>query len=1059
MSRRYPSLFCFLLSIVLSSASMADISGTIYDDYDQDGVRNPGELGIFGVQVAAYDASNLLIDSVTTDSAGQYTLTTGAGAYRVEFTLPVALSHYREGVNLAGSENTSVVFVDDGASAVDYALHVPAEFCSSNPEVVTTCYVGGAHDDPTAGAMNEGTDDLGAIVIFDRVGANEARNSYLENIDMVGATWGLAVQRAPAGQNALVFAGAFMKRLTDYGPGFDADGVGGVTLDERAGTIYVLDSGNRDAGATVVDHIVIPNASNGTVRAIGPAAETNPNWDRDSSTYAAVGKESLGDIEVSDDGDTLWAVNLADRHLYQVDLSGGLGSFGAPVDLGAIPGPGCAGGDAVDWRPFALAYHHGALYIGGVCTGEANNNDPVKHQINDGGLAGDGNDDWRTVLSGTDNISEVSAHVLRVTSALPGSASSLGVSQIFSQNDLSQNRGSAGFFSTDNLERMPGRWYAWVSAFDRQLFYLDTNDFRYTAHYPQPLLADLEFDRDGSLILGFRDRFSDQMGEFAGNPGLGGLNDPADPYGNCGPHSGGCSEDATADGDFFWTTNSQGDINRACWIPNPAGSQMFGGEPGDWEWESPGGNCPTNGRSSNELDPADYSGPPAFAPGVATDEWYPGDGESFFGNGVHQERSLGGLATYPVLGEVVVSTMDPHAANTGGVSYLSNSDGSELGEYQVYLGSGSNDGGLFGKGAGIGDVELICAQAPLEIGNRIWIDSGSTTGVQDAGEAPAPDGVTVYLYDAGNNLVGQTTSSNGRYYFGGASNSGMIGVNVLQPGATYTVAIDPADASISGLSLTTANVSSGTGSEARDSDASVLSAGGAPFDGFWGMSTGALGQAGEHDHRFDIGLVAAPALTYDLALRKRLQSGGLVAIGDPVIFTLSVFNQGDITANTIEIIDYVDTLMWQPFDVALNPAGTTAGGAALPYTWAADGTDGRLVINGAFAAGVQIDVPVTLVVAATAVGTLSNFAEIDIDDGDDSDSVPDQDEGDGNGDALVDDEINNNGGDQDDHDVATVTLGELYTIPTLGGWGLLMMVLFLMWIATRRMQQLHGRRS
>ena len=57
-----------------------------------------------------------------------------------------------------------------------------------------------------------------------------------------------------------------MKRLTDYGPGFDADGVGGITLAERAGTIYVLDSANRDASATVVDHIVIPNASNGTVR-------------------------------------------------------------------------------------------------------------------------------------------------------------------------------------------------------------------------------------------------------------------------------------------------------------------------------------------------------------------------------------------------------------------------------------------------------------------------------------------------------------------------------------------------------------------------------------------------------------------------------------------------------------------------------------------------------------------------------------------------------------------------------------------------------------------------
>ena len=71
----------------------------------------------------------------------------------------------------------------------------------------------------------------------------------------------------------------------------------------------------------------------------------------------------------------------------------------------------------------------------------------------------------------------------------------------------------------------------------------------------------------------------------------------------------------------------------------------------------------------------------------------------------------------------------------------------------------------------------------------------------------------------------------------------------------------------------------------------------------------------------------------------------------------------------------------------------------------------------------------TLQVSGTvpAGSTLFNWAEIN-DAGNatstpDSDSQPESSEGDGNTDVLVDDVVTNAGGDEDDHDVATVGEG------------------------------------
>ena len=219
----------------------------------------------------------------------------------------------------------------------------------------------------------------------------------------------------------------------------------------------------------------------------------------------------------------------------------------------------------------------------------------------------------------------------------------------------------------------------------------------------------------------------------------------------------------------------------------------------------------------------------------------------------------------------------------------------------------------------------------------------------------------------------------------------------------------------------------------------------------------------EDDHDVaGVDVMAGTTPTFDLALRKTHVSGNAVA-GELVTFLIEIINQGTIDAEDIEIIDYVDVAhpdqslgfdQWEAFNIGDNPNGIT-GGVGLPYVWSAAGV---ATISGTLPAGQSLTIPVTLQVSATvpAGSTLFNWAEIN-DAGNatstpDSDSQPESSEGDGNTDVLVDDVVTNAGGDEDDHDVATVGGGSLYAIPTLGEWSLILLSLMLLGIGMRRLR-------
>ncbi len=154
---------------------------------------------------------------------------------------------------------------------------------------------------------------------------------------------------------------------------------------------------------------------------------------------------------------------------------------------------------------------------------------------------------------------------------------------------------------------------------------------------------------------------------------------------------------------------------------------------------------------------------------------------------------------------------------------------------------------------------------------------------------------------------------------------------------------------------------------------------------------------------------------FDLALTKSLADGqsSVVGIGDDVTFTITVYNQGNVTAQNVDVIDYLPTGM------VLNDAD-----------WTAADDHATTTIAGPIAAGASADVDITVTVVAS--GDLVNFAEIsDAEDGsgnhpEDIDSSADTVED--NDGPVTDDATDNTDADEDDHDPASVSVEENFDL-------------------------------
>lgn len=334
-------LFRFMLTGVLALAAhavQADVSGTVFRDFNANGTKDTVELGVPGITVNAYDSTGAVVGTVTSATNGTYTLSGVTGDVRIEFTdIPAYLYPGATGAAATASQSSEQFITAGAATTVNYALSYPAEYCNASPRLMTPKFINGA-------AAGTGQSDV--LLSWPLSNTGTATTGLVTNATKgeIGAVWGVAYKRS----SKEVFTSTVLKRHVGVK---DADGDGTADL----GAVYKTDLNSNTSSL----FIKIPNAGtigNDAARGLGTSDSANA----DSTALGEVMKVGLGDIDISDDEKYLYVTNLNDKKLYQVDIA-----QKSVTNSYAIPDP-CNAAKGVS-RPFGLGMYQGNVYVGLVC--------------------------------------------------------------------------------------------------------------------------------------------------------------------------------------------------------------------------------------------------------------------------------------------------------------------------------------------------------------------------------------------------------------------------------------------------------------------------------------------------------------------------------------------------------------------------------------------------------------------------------------------------------------------------------------------------------------------
>ncbi len=770
------------------------ITGTVFQDFNGDGTFNTTastgvskDLHVAGVTVTAYDSSGTARGTTTTvrctaaatpssfctgaDTGPNYSLSaTGTGPYRIEFTwtnTSGALLDFQPSSRSTDSVNGGTS--TNSGSTTQYV----ADGNTSNVNLALNRTCDYCQNNPklvtTRFENGLRTSNTNASIIS--MAYNPASHTNDEQIQNTGAVWGVAYD----GSKKRVYTSAFLKRHVDLGP----RGMDGVyVMDYSSGTASLLGGfdlqGVTATNGGTIDLGTVTRGVNSD-NTLGAAGTANIDLD----AFGKVGKTGFGDIDFAGDGKSLWMVNLYQRTLIKVDTS--------KVTVNTN-NPNTISGTAV------TQYE--------IITSDTPTNDSNDASIPDiTGAPSCSNGQLRPFalkIRGTlgylgvtcdaatsatvDNPSELIGYVLSFNLANPTSFTQL-LSVPFNYNR------EPYYQMLTNANRVDAGWQKWMDTWtDAQVNTPATagccNDFRSA---PSPLLSDIEFMSDGSLTLGIVDRFSHQSG---------------------------------------W-------VNRKA-LSGDATTLMYGSA-GDVLYAK----LNSNGTYTLESGENDQGDPFQVADrvGYRTDDSPGNAGEYYYGDAytgadaTHGETTLGSLAYLPGADRIFSPAYDPTAFYTQGLIWQAVTPptgvpGAQIGAYAVVDSSPFNSPNEFGKANGMGDMELLCDAAPIEIGNRVWRDDDGD-GIQDPGEM-AMAGLTVQLWadtDGDGTVDTQvgtaTTDANGEYYFGGSSKTNML--SYVGGSATVSTRIaqssDDAEQTVSSGSVT---ITSGTLNVPRSTTATQL---------------------------------------------------------------------------------------------------------------------------------------------------------------------------------------------------------------------------------------------
>ena len=730
---------CFL------AKSDAQISGNVFRDFNANGIKDNSttfnEPLAAGVTVKAYNLQNIEVGSTTSDANGAYAFTGLTLPLRIEFTgLTVGDFSAAAGTG----NNSSVQFYSTATTTANFGVNYPDDYCNNNPFFASNVYVASPGTNGANGlvAIPYGTTGTGAPL------KQELNTPY----NTIGSVWGMAHQR----ESNTLFSSAFMKRHTAFGTG-------------GTGEIYRTTGTNNPSTSSTLPYIDLQTLAAITTGANPHATDLTIDQDNaNGSPYDAVGKISLGDMDISADGKYLFVVNLFEKKLHRIFIDNpakpAASLTAADVTSWDIPNP-CDAANGTS-RPWGLAVNRGKVYVGVVCDA--------------------------SISLSKDNLS---ATVYEMDSATGTFTSVLNFPLDFLRG------------VTSGIPQ-PEYWNAW-----RPFYYKEPTTTGYGAINPQPILSDIDFDTDGSMILAFTDRTAHQLRRDGPIQDGTGTNDP----------------------------RAAGDILRAgkCSVANT------------WTIENNASVC---------------GGTPTAGAGTTQG---PGGGEFYLGDTFapyHEETSQGAVAMLRGSNQVILSVMDPTDFYTAGFYYMNNITGMVDGKYELV----SSGGGAFGKAGAVGDVEMLCLSQPIEIGNRVFFDTDKD-GIQDADEAGIADVSLEIFADFDNNgtpdgaaLSSVTTNSEGVWYF---NTSNIVDGDPItvgnQAGLTfnknYIIRVAASDwtsgngaAELVGKELTTANVGGAGQSDAIDSDAEIANT--IP------QIKVLIGNSGENNHTLDFGFRTVCAL-------------------------------------------------------------------------------------------------------------------------------------------------------------------------------------------------------
>jgi len=298
-------------------------------------------------------------------------------------------------------------------------------------------------------------------------------------------------------------------------------------------------------------------------------------------------------------------------------------------------------------------------------------------------------------------------------------------------------------------------------------------------------------------------------------------------------------------------------------------------------------------------------------------------GDFFLGDALyHNEISLGSIFALPGSGEIISTVYDPILKPySGGLHRYNTSNGQTANRKELYI---QNFTQQFGKATGFGEITAVCPKSSPEIGNLVWYDANAD-GIQGPEEARLAN-VSLVLYDDNCQIVGRTTTDTDGVYAFNSSNVSNSGLNNpvydgIFPNKQYYIAVDPSlSLGNSGFNIG-GNQYNATQTNSNIKWGSDLQADSQTCSGVSHLIPVMVGSDNAVDHRYDIGFILPQ--DFDLALMKQIEGSKFAKIGEPIIFNIDIYNQGNISATQFEISDYLNPAF--TYDPSINPGWVLSG--------------------------------------------------------------------------------------------------------------------------------------